>query len=143
MSWASKFFLLTIFTRKLTPNQCIPKNPTSEVGLVEQTQGLNLGHNKLLYNIHMNIAKVDEIRQIIKNNPHIIWYVKDLFSISVESMVEHILNYGTWEDFKNLVNILGLKDTAQIFYKTTSLPRSNYRENYKYYFDAYFKAHAQ
>ncbi|MFH1960865.1 MAG: hypothetical protein ABIJ38_01385 [Patescibacteria group bacterium] len=90
----------------------------------------------------MDVTKMNEIKQIIRNNPHIIWYVKNPSNISIESMVEHILNYGSWEDFKTLINTLGLHDTAQIFYKTANTSRPNYRENYKHYFDLYFKAHA-
>ena len=38
------------------------------------------------------------IHEFIKRRPYLIWYVKDLDKLNEESIVEHVLNYGDWDD---------------------------------------------
>ncbi len=46
------------------------------------------------------------IKTFIKKRPYLIWYVKDLDNISEDSVVEHVLNYGNFDDFKGLIRIM-------------------------------------
>lgn len=86
------------------------------------------------------------IHQLIKKKPYLVWYVKDLNRLSESSIVEHILNYGDWDDVQKMIKILGLKKTARIF-RQKSAPdkfgRQNYRPEIKHYFQLYFQKHAK
>ena len=86
------------------------------------------------------------IHQFIKKRPYLVWYVKDLTSLSEESIVEHILNYGDWDDVQEMIKILGMEKTAGIFRKRSApdrFGRQNYRPEIKNYFNLYFNRHAQ
>jgi hypothetical protein len=82
-----------------------------------------------------------DIHQFIKKRPYLIWYVKNLDKLSEESIVEHVLNYGDWDDVQEMIKILGIKKTAQIFReksKKSKMGRTNYGEKTRYYFNLYF-----
>lgn len=83
-----------------------------------------------------------KIKEFIKQRPYLVWYVKDLGHLSEESIVEHTLNYGDFDDVKKLIKIIGIKKTAGIFRRQTNRPRSNYRPEIKNYFQLYFKRYA-
>ena len=50
-----------------------------------------------------------KVNDIIKKKPYLIWSTKDYDSLSEESVVEAVLNYGDWNDFQTLITILGIK----------------------------------
>lgn len=79
------------------------------------------------------------IKDIVKEKPYLFWYVRDIENISEESAVEAILNRGDFEDFLKLVDILGLKTVAEIFYKQVSVPRNNYNKKTENYFRLFFE----
>ena len=81
------------------------------------------------------------IHDFIKERPHLIWYVKNYDRLSERSVVEHTLNYGTWNDVQELVNIMGIKDMAAIFKQYAFEERTNYLPEIKLYFDRYFTKH--
>lgn len=88
------------------------------------------------------------IQRFIKARPHLIWYVsrKNLGKLSDASIVEHVLNYGNWDDVQKMIKILGLKKTARIFWeksKPSKVGRQNYRPEIKYYFNLYFGRYAK
>jgi len=85
------------------------------------------------------------IHQFIKTRPHLIWYVKNLDKLSEESIVEHVLNYGDWDDVQEMIKILGMKKTAKIFRaksKPSRMGRQNYTKLTKNYFTLYFNKYA-
>ncbi|MFH1233142.1 MAG: hypothetical protein V1649_00620 [Patescibacteria group bacterium] len=82
------------------------------------------------------------IHQFIKKRPYLIWYVKDLNKLSEESIVEHVLNYGDWDDAQEMIKILGIKKTAKIFRIKSQQKRTNYRPEIKNYFQLYFNKYA-
>lgn len=82
------------------------------------------------------------IHNFIKKRPYLIWYTKNFEHLSVDSIVEAVLNYGSWDDFKKMVKILGIKKTAFIFRKKSKQKRSNYRPEIKNYFQLYFQKYA-
>lgn len=71
-----------------------------------------------------------------------VWYVKNPTELSEESIVEHTLNYGDWEDVQKLIAIMGIKKMARIFKKQTSRRRINYNDKIKNYFSLYFNQYA-
>ena len=82
------------------------------------------------------------IHQFIKKRPYLVWYVKDFDRLSEESIVEHVLNYGDWDDVQEMIKILGIKKIAKIFRIKSDQPRSNYRREIKNYFQLYFNKYA-
>jgi hypothetical protein len=59
-------------------------------------------------------------------------------------VVETILNYGTLEDVRELIKLLGLENTAQIFYQATeNRPRKNYIPQVENFFKLYFDRHVR
>ena len=78
----------------------------------------------------------------IKKRPYLVWYVKDPGKLNDESIVEHTLNYGDWKDVQELIKILGIKKTAEIFNKQIRQKRINYDKKILNYFKLYFVAHA-
>lgn len=86
------------------------------------------------------------IKEFIKKRPSLVWYVKNLENLSEDSIVEHVLNYGNWNDVQKMIKILGLQKTARIFYKKSTpdkFGRQNYRPEIKNYFNLYFNKHAR
>ena len=84
------------------------------------------------------------IHEFIKKRPYLVWYVKNLDALDEASIVEHVLNYGNWDDVQEMIKILGMEKTAQIFRRKSTpdkFGRQNYRPEIKYYFNLYFNKH--
>ena len=86
--------------------------------------------------------KLELLRHFIKKRPYLIWYSKNFDGLSAEAIVEAVLNYGDFDDVRKIFSILGLKKTAEIFYKNAWKKRSNYRPEIINYFQLYFKKYA-
>jgi len=82
------------------------------------------------------------INDFIKRRPYLIWHTENFDNLSVDSIVEAVLNYGNWSDFKKMIKILGMKKTASIFRKRLKQKRCNYRPEIKNYFQLYFQKYA-
>ena len=78
------------------------------------------------------------VNNIIKNKPYLAWYVKDPEKLSEKSVLEHVLNYGNWEDVQQFIKIKGKNKTAELFKKTLTNKRTNYSPAIKSYFYRYF-----
>lgn len=84
-----------------------------------------------------------DLKSFAKQRKHLFWYIKDTDNLSQESIIEHILNYGNWKDFKELVNIMGIDNVAKIFRAQIEKERNNYRPKIKNYFKLYFNEYAK
>jgi len=85
------------------------------------------------------------IQNFIKKRSYLAWYVKDITQLFNESIVEHTLNYGDWNDVQTLFKILGIKKTARIFRKKSKpskIGRQNYEPKVINYFNLYFNKYA-
>ena len=78
------------------------------------------------------------VNNIIASKPYIAWYIKDPNSLSEESVLEHVLNYGNWDDVQQFIKIKGKVKTAELFNKTLAKKRTNYSPEIKSYFIRYF-----
>ncbi|OGK44272.1 hypothetical protein A2957_01200 [Candidatus Roizmanbacteria bacterium RIFCSPLOWO2_01_FULL_38_11] len=78
------------------------------------------------------------VSAIIKSKPYLAWYIKDPENLSEESVLEHVLNYGNWDDVQEFIKIKGKDVTASLFNKTLLHKRSNYSPAIKSYFYRYF-----
>ena len=86
----------------------------------------------------------DPLYNFISGRKHLIWYVKDYRSLSEESIVEAVLNYGNWEDVQKIISIMGIDRVAEIFRKqmVTGRQRGNYYPDVAHYFNLYFNKYA-
>ena len=82
------------------------------------------------------------IGDFVRKRKHLFWSTKNYDNLSKEAIVEGVLNYGNMKDVQELIALLGIKETAKIFYKQTSRPRINYRPEVKNYFQLYFQKYA-
>ena len=82
------------------------------------------------------------LKTFIKKRAYLVWHVKDLADLSHEAIVEAILNYGDFDDFNQLMKLLGKRNVATIFKKQLKNKRGNYSPKIKNYFQLYFKKHA-
>mgnify|MGYP001570037647 CR=1 FL=1 len=57
----------------------------------------------------------NELKKFMRKRKYLVWYVKNLKDLPVESIVEHTLNYGDWDDVQKLIKIIGIKKMAEIF----------------------------
>lgn len=83
------------------------------------------------------------IYNFIKQRRYLVWYVKDLKYLSQESIVEHTLNDGNFNDVRKIISILGIKKVASIFKKQLKQKRINYDPKIANYFKLYFKKYAR
>lgn len=86
-----------------------------------------------------------EIKDFIQENGSLFWWVKseERVNISINALVEAILNYGDEKSVKKLFDLLGINTIAGIFNRQISGKRSNYHKRAQNYFKLYFKKHAQ
>ena len=86
-----------------------------------------------------------EIKQFIKENASLFWWINEdeKKNISLNLLVEAILNYGDEKTVKRLFELVGLNQVAEIFYKHTTGLRSNYFPRTQHFFNLYFQKHTQ
>lgn len=87
----------------------------------------------------------EQFKQFIRKNSSLWWWVPDdkKEHLSLNSVVEAILNYGSIADIKELFEIVGLKTVAEVFYEATNnRQRSNYSPEIENFFKLYFERHA-
>lgn len=85
-----------------------------------------------------------QIKAFIRENSHLFWYTPDnkKEDISLEFLVETILNYGDIEEIKKIIKIMGIKEISKIFYSAEGRKKMNYYPDIYNFFSLYFKRHA-
>ena len=85
-----------------------------------------------------------EIKKFIKENSCLFWWIKEESkeNISLNLLVESILNYGNEKSVKRLFELVGIKKVAEIFYQDTNRKRVNYHPRTINYFNLYFRKNA-
>lgn len=85
-----------------------------------------------------------DIKKLIQENRHLYWWMPDdqKKNISIDSLVEQILNYGDEKSVKRLLETLGLEMVRNTFYRHIHDPRCNYHPQVINYFKLYFQKHA-
>ncbi len=83
-----------------------------------------------------------ELETFIKQRKHFFWDIKNPENVSEESVVEHILNYGDFDDIRKMIQILTIEKVAHIFRKQIHQKRNNYDKKIANYFKLYFNKHA-
>jgi hypothetical protein len=66
--------------------------------------------------------------EFINKNAHLFWYIKKeaIPKIGNEVLVEFIFNYGTWEDVKELIKIIGFQELKKVYEGITDRKIGNY-----------------
>ncbi len=85
-----------------------------------------------------------EIKAFIQENSHLFWYTPEdkKEDISLEFLVETILNYGSLEEIKKMIGIIGIKEIARIFFSAEGRKKMNYYPDIFNYFSLFFKRYA-
>jgi ABC-type nitrate/sulfonate/bicarbonate transport system ATPase subunit len=85
-----------------------------------------------------------EIKDFIQQNESLFWWVKpeERTNISINAVIEAVLNYGDEKSVKKLFDLVDIKTVADIFDRQISGKRSNYRKRTQNYFKLYFEKHA-
>lgn len=66
--------------------------------------------------------------EFIAKNAHLFWYIKKdaIPKIGNEVLVEFIFNYGTWQDVKDLIKIIGYAELKRVYEDITDRKIGNY-----------------
>jgi hypothetical protein len=66
--------------------------------------------------------------EFIAKNASLFWYIKKeaIPKIGNEVLVEFIFNYGTWEDVKELIQIIGYQELKKVYDGITDRKIGNY-----------------
>ncbi len=85
-----------------------------------------------------------EIKQFIRKNSNLFWYVPEdkKENISLDFLVETILNYGNRASVKELFELIGIEKTSEVFSEQVKKKRNNYFLPVKNFFQLYFARHA-
>lgn len=85
------------------------------------------------------------MKNFIHENSHLFWWVPDQKKkeLSLNAIVEQVLNYGDENNVKALFDLLGVEHVAQIFYRQIASPRCNYFPQVINFFTLYFQRHVQ
>lgn len=86
-----------------------------------------------------------DIQELIKENTHLFWWVPEdkKQNLSLDSIVEAILNFGNSKSVKKLFDTVGITTVANIFKKNTeNRTRINYYPDVVNYFNLYFEKYA-
>jgi hypothetical protein len=89
-----------------------------------------------------------EIKNFIRQNSHLFWFMPEdkKEEVSIDLLVETVLNYGSKDAVLKLFDLVGLNKVAEVFRSSTTLnsrKRGNYHELTINYFSLLFKKYAQ
>jgi hypothetical protein len=88
-----------------------------------------------------------DIKQFIREHSNLFWYTPEdkKEEISHEFLVETILNYGDLQSVKKLMELVGIKETARIFFNSIQMSdrrKGNYYELTINFFTLFFRRYA-
>jgi hypothetical protein len=95
-----------------------------------------------------NMTMRDEAtKDFIRRHGELFWYSPENKgeTVSDELLVEHILNYGTMDDVRELFQVMGLQRTAEVFFRSINMSerrRNNYNPVTLNYFTLLFNRYA-
>jgi hypothetical protein len=77
-----------------------------------------------------------------EKKPYLAWYIKDKSSLSDQSVLEHILNYGDWADVQEVEKEMGISKMKSLFEEMINKKRINLKPRTINYFENYFAKYA-
>lgn len=83
-------------------------------------------------------------QQYIETHKQLFWYTpeSEKQNISDSLLVETMLNYGTLDDFRNLMVVLTPKRVAEVFFSATDRQVKNYYPEVRHFFSLVLKKYA-
>ena len=79
---------------------------------------------------------------LLQKKPYLTWDIRDKTKLSEQSIVEHILNYGDWEDYLTLEKTLGIEKIHALFNTLKQKQRVNLKPKTIHYFEKYYEHYA-
>jgi hypothetical protein len=100
--------------------------------------------NEISVSLLKTYSGMSNYQNFIQKHSDLFWSVSlsKKEQISETLLVETILNYGSLEDTKELLELLGTEKTALIFSENVNKTRNNYLPIVENYFRLYFNRHA-
>ncbi len=91
-----------------------------------------------------NKINIEEWHEYIIENSHLFWWIPDAEkqNLSIDTVIEAILNFGNIESVKKLFAIIGISKVADIFYTQINSARCSYFPQTKNFFNLYFQRYA-
>jgi hypothetical protein len=89
----------------------------------------------------MQLNQLTQARQLIKDNPGLIWYTKNYDDLDAAAITEAILSFGDWKEVQALRRIFGWQELKNIFLDLTNKRRVNLRPETVHFFNLYFQRH--
>ena len=85
-----------------------------------------------------------EIKKFIREHSQYFWYTPECEkeNISQELLLETILNYGTMDEVRELLQLLGVQEAARIFFAASGRKKLNYYPEIRHFFSLLFKRYA-
>jgi len=85
-----------------------------------------------------------ELKAFIREKSSLFWSVPEgkKEEVSPALLVETILNYGSLDDFRKLVRLMGIIEVARIFFSASGRQKMNYYPEIYNYFSLLFKKYA-
>ncbi len=82
-----------------------------------------------------------ELKAFIRKNSNLFWYTPEnkKEEISPDFLVETVLNYGSLDDVKILLKLMGTSEVAKIFFSTEGRKKMNYYPEVYNFFSLFFK----
>ena len=69
------------------------------------------------------------------------WWVSDVTKLSESALIEGTLNFGDFEDKKEIIELIGPKKVKKEFHRMVHMPRSNIRPEVADYWQDYLDRH--
>ena len=85
---------------------------------------------------------MNTLSTLLETKPYLWWYLKQKQTLSEKSILEHILNYGDWDDYLLVEQTFGLQKTKILFTEIKKNRRVNLRNRTIQYFEKYFQKYA-
>jgi len=87
----------------------------------------------------------EKVKKFIQNNSLLFWDIGENSKehISIEALMESVLNYGDLNTIKEFFDLIGLDRSAEIFFNTPERRKKNYLPLVRNFFTLYFNRHAQ
>jgi len=85
-----------------------------------------------------------DIKAFILENSNLFWYIpeNEKENISKELLIETIFNYGDMDAFLKMLNIIGRKEVARIFFALQGRKKLNYFPEIYNFFYLYLRTYA-
>ena len=79
---------------------------------------------------------------MFKKKPYLVWDISHTAKLSERSALEHVLNYGDWDDVMEMERLMGIQRMKEVFEDIKNKKRVNLRPSTVNYFTEYFARYA-